>query len=51
MKAEKSLRESLTACTKNGLFDRKEDAVNYLVNYLNQEWSERGDFCIHEIYR
>lgn len=50
MKAEKSLRK-FNSLNKNGLFDRKEDAVNYLVNYLNQEWSERGDFCIHEIYR
>lgn len=50
MKAEKSLRK-FNSLNKNGLFDRKEDAVNYLVNYLNQEWSERGDFCIYEIYR
>lgn len=47
----KEFEREFNSLNRNGLFDRKEDAVNYLVHYLNQEWSERGDFCIYEIYR
>lgn len=36
---------------ENGLFNCKEDAINYLFHYLEQEWAEIGDFCILEIYR
>lgn len=34
----------------NGLFSMWQDAYNYMVHYLNQEWSERGIFGIYEIY-
>ncbi len=38
------------ALNHNGLFDRVEDASEYLIHYLSQEWSEMGDFYIYEVY-
>ena len=35
---------------ENGLFDSAETAVNYLYHYLSLDWSERGYFCVFEIY-
>lgn len=35
----------------NGLFDRKEEACNYLYHYLNQDFAETGDYLIYEIYK
>lgn len=34
----------------NGLFPTQAAACAYMVHYLNQEWSERGDYVILEIY-
>lgn len=35
---------------EDGLFDNKEDAYVYMVKYLNEDWSERGEYGIFEIY-
>ena len=35
---------------ENGLFDNKEEATSYLYHYINQDFAERGSFCIYEIY-
>lgn len=35
----------------DGLFNTKEDAYSYMIKYLSEDWSERGDYCILEIYR
>ncbi|MGN0518612.1 MAG: hypothetical protein ACI4II_07820 [Acutalibacteraceae bacterium] len=35
----------------NGLFDVWQDAYDYMVKYLGEEWSERGEYCIFEIYK
>lgn len=34
---------------KNGLFDSFDDAYHYIVKYLNEDWSEKGDYYIYEI--
>lgn len=34
----------------NGLFDSWQSAYEYMVHYLNQNWTERGIFGIYEIY-
>ena len=36
---------------ENGLFNSKEEAIQYLYHYLSQDWAETGEFCIVEIYR
>jgi hypothetical protein len=36
---------------ENGLFDKTETALDYMRHYLKFDWSERGEFCISEIYR
>lgn len=35
---------------ENGLFDCAEDAYIYMVRYLGEDWSERGEFGIFEVY-
>lgn len=35
----------------NGLFDKTETALDYMKHYLSFDWSERGEYCISEIYR
>lgn len=36
---------------ENGLFDSFDDAYHYMVKYLNEDWSEKGDYYIFEIRR
>lgn len=36
---------------ENGLFDSFDDAYLYMVKYLNEDWSEKGDYYIYEIRR
>lgn len=38
------------ALNQNGLFDTAEETYRYMIHYLNQPWSECGDFCIYEVY-
>ena len=35
----------------NGLFDDWKSAYDYMVKYLAEEWTERGTYCILEIFR
>lgn len=35
----------------NGLFDNRKDAYDYMVKYLNVDWTERGQYCILEVYK
>ena len=35
----------------NGLFDDAETALRYMKYYLSFDWSERGEFCLCEIFR
>lgn len=35
----------------NGLFNDWQAAYDYMVKYLNEDWTERGVYCILEIYR
>ncbi len=35
----------------NGLFDDVATAESYMRKYLSYDWSERGDYCICEIFR
>lgn len=35
----------------NGLFDKWQDAYNYMVKYLNEDWTERGEYCILKVYQ
>lgn len=35
---------------QNGLFDTADVALDYLAAYIEPEWSERGEFCICEIF-
>ena len=39
------------ALNDNGLFNDVETAISYMKYYLSFEWSERGEFCICEIFR
>lgn len=36
---------------QNGLFDAWQDAYDYMVKYLNESWTERGEYYIYEIYK
>jgi len=36
---------------QNGLFDEVEAAICYMKKYLSFNWSERGEYCICEIFR
>ena len=42
--------DEFNSLNENGLFKSAKEAYNYLIHYLNQDWSERGDYCIYEIY-
>lgn len=35
----------------NGLFDDWQSAYEYMVKYLNEDWTERGEYCIFEVYK
>ena len=35
----------------NGLFDDWKSAHDYMVKYLSEEWTERGEYCILEIFK
>ncbi len=35
----------------NGLFDDWQAAYDYMVKYVSESWTERGDYCILEIYK
>ena len=35
----------------HGLFDDTDTALAYMRHYLSFDWSERGEYCICEIYR
>ena len=39
------------ALNNNGLFSDIEIAIRYMKYYLSFEWTERGEFCICEIFR
>ena len=36
---------------ENGLFNKATEAIDYMNYYLSFDWSERGEFCICEIFR
>lgn len=35
----------------NGLFNDWQSAYDYMVKYLSEDWTERGEFCILEIFQ
>lgn len=35
----------------NGLFDDWQSAYDYMVKYLSEDWTERGEYCIFEIFK
>lgn len=35
----------------NGLFNDWQSAYDYMVKYLNEDWTERGVYCILEIFK
>ena len=43
--------EDFNKLNENGLFDHWQDAYDYLVKYLSEDWTERGTFGIYEVYR
>lgn len=46
-----AFQDYFAALNDNGLFDDVETAISYMKYYLSFEWSERGEFCICEIFR
>ena len=42
-------REDFDKLNENGLFDSFEDAYGYMVKYLNEDWSEKGEYSIFEV--
>lgn len=42
-------QEDFDKLNENGLFSSFDDAYAYMVKYLNEDWSERGDYSIFEI--
>lgn len=42
--------EDFNKLNENGLFDSRGDAYSYMVKYLNEDWSERGEYGIYEVY-
>jgi len=40
-----------TRLNENGLFNTVIEAIDYMKYYLSFDWSERGEFCICEIFR
>ena len=43
--------EHFELLNENGLFDDANTALGYMKHYLSFDWSERGEYCICEIYR
>ncbi|MBQ9534287.1 MAG: hypothetical protein IJU78_00365 [Clostridia bacterium] len=43
-------REDFERLNENGLFSSHADAYKYMFKYLAEDWTERGDFGIFEIY-
>ena len=43
--------DDFSKLNENGLFDSSNDAYNYMVKYLNEDWSEKGDYYIYEVRR
>ena len=41
--------EDFNKLNEYGLFDTVDDAYRYMVKYLNEDWSEKGRYCIYEI--
>ena len=35
----------------NGLFNDWQSAYDYMVKYLSESWTERGEYCIFEIFK
>lgn len=46
-----AFQDYFAALNDNGLFNDVETAISYMKHYLGFEWSERGEFCICEIFR
>ena len=44
-------RSDFEKLNTNGLFDSWQDAYDYMVKYLSEEWTERGVYCILEVYK
>lgn len=42
--------EDFQKLNENGLFENPNDACSYMEKYLNQDWSERGEYGIYGIY-
>ncbi|MBQ8323879.1 MAG: hypothetical protein IJX82_01865 [Clostridia bacterium] len=42
--------EDFAKLNRHGLFDRKEDALEYLYKYAKEDWTETGWFGIFEVY-
>lgn len=42
--------EDFNKLNENGLFDRWQDAYDYMVKYLNEDWTERDTYGIYEVY-
>ena len=40
-----------TRLNENGLFETATEAIDYMKHYLSFDWSERGEYCICEIFR
>lgn len=43
--------EDFNKLNENGLFDYWQDAYDYMVKYLKEDWTERGTFGIYEVFR
>ncbi|NMP37540.1 MAG: hypothetical protein GX051_05375 [Clostridiales bacterium] len=43
-------RDDFNKLNSNGLFDCFSDAYDYMIKYLNQDWTERGEYGIFEVY-
>lgn len=42
-------QENFDKLNEHGLFSSFDDAYAYMVKYLNEDWSERGDYSIFEV--
>ena len=36
---------------ESGLFDDWQSAYDYMVKYISEDWTERGNYCIFEIFK
>lgn len=43
--------DNFSKLNANGLFDSWQDAYDYMIKYLEEDWSERGEYGIFEIYK